>query len=266
MESLAARGIDVVPWVWTAPAADAPACDLIVIRSPWDWTTDTAGWDRMLARLEAGATPLENRAARRFQDKTYLEDLRAKGASVAPSRFVRPGEPYDAALAQTGWNDVVVKPSLSAGGRKQRHFSIADADAHRDFALDILETGTLLIQPFFPSIVEQGEWSLVFFEGQYSHALKKHPAAGDYRVQDDWGGTVTPALAPPSLIADAEQVLAAAGDSFLYARVDGFESRDLGGLVCTELEVVEPELFFRADPQAPERFAAAIVRRLAQMR
>ncbi len=140
------------------------------------------------------------------------------------------------------------------------------ANSHREFALDILQTGTLLIQPFFPSIVEQGEWSLVFFEGEYSHALKKHPAAGDYRVQDDWGGTVTPAIAPSSLIADAEKVLAAAGESFLYARVDGFESRDLGGLVCTELEVVEPELFFRADPQAPERFAAAVVRRLAQKR
>lgn len=264
--ALAARGIDVVPWIWTAPATATPECDLIVIRSPWDWTADPAGWDRMLARLEAGPTPFENRAARRFQDKVYLDDLRARGARVAPSRFVRRGEPYDAALAATGWRDVVVKPSLSAGARKQVRFSTEDAAAHRAFALDVLATGTLLIQPFFPAIVDQGEWSLVFFDGEYSHALKKHPAAGDYRVQDDWGGTVAPAIAPPELVADARNVLEASGESFLYARVDGFESRDLGGFVCTELEVVEPELFFRTDPQAPERFAAAVVRRLAQTR
>ncbi|HEX7663690.1 MAG TPA: hypothetical protein VF407_04240 [Polyangiaceae bacterium] len=278
-DALAAHGVDVVPWVWTATshardarasqtaAADAPACDLIVIRSPWDWTADPAGWDRMLARLEAGPIPLENRAARHFQDKVYLEDLAAKGARVAPSRFVRDLAAYDDVLARTGWHDVVAKPSLSAGGRKQLRFDPRAADhSHRDFAADVLRTGLLLIQPFFRAIVDQGEWSLVFFDGEYSHALKKHPAAGDYRVQDDWGGTVAPAIAPPELVADARKVLEASGESFLYARVDGFESRDLGGFVCTELEVVEPELFFRTDPQAPERFAAAVVRRLARTR
>jgi glutathione synthase/RimK-type ligase-like ATP-grasp enzyme len=145
-------------------------------------------------------------------------------------------------------------------------FDAADLASHLALASEILSGGTLLIQPYLPEIESHGEWSLIFFDGELSHAVKKKPKAGDFRVQDDFGGTVTPETPPAFVVDGARRVLEAAGEEFLYARVDGVVSESLGGFLVNELEVVEPELFLRFDAGAPERFAAAIEKRVRAAR
>jgi len=114
-----------------------------------------------------------------------------------------------------------------------------------------------LVQPFVPEIQDPGEWSLIFFDGVFSHAVVKRPASGDFRVQENFGGTVRAADAPDALVAQAAQILALADERTLYARVDGVVRA--GTLQLLELELVEPSLFFDAVPTAAERFADAVV-------
>lgn len=260
VRALASHDVEVVPWIWNGVAPTN--VDLAILRSPWDWTSHEAAFDRFLASFATNGVPLENRNARAWQDKLYLDKLAKNGARTLPSRWVAPGESFADAVRSSGWNDLVMKPSLGAGGRRTVRFAIDELDAHQSLAAEILAHGALLIQPFSREILDHGEWSLVFFDGEYSHALKKHAAGGEFRVQDDYGGTVNAATAPGEVIRSARQVLEASGEDFLYARVDGLVSDSLGGFAVTELEVVEPELFFRTDAASPERFAQAVVKRL----
>ena len=115
-----------------------------------------------------------------------------------------------------------------------------------------------MVQPLVDEVRETGEWSLLFYGGQFSHAVLKRPAAGDYRVQWEFGGSAVSAVAPAHLIAGAERVLAAAPGDLLYARVDGVERN--GQLVLMELELIEPHLFLGWDERAAARLAAAVTR------
>ncbi|MGH7283891.1 MAG: ATP-grasp domain-containing protein, partial [Polyangiaceae bacterium] len=263
VKALAARDVEVVPWIWNGKAPSD--IDLAVLRSPWDWTSNESAFDDFLASFETNGIPLENRNARSWQDKIYLAKLGASGARTVPTLIVEQGGSFDRATEEVrarGWNDLVMKPSIGAGGRRTVRFALDDAETQRALAEEILSTGALMIQPFLREIVDHGEWSLIFFSAEYSHALKKHPARDEFRVQDDFGGTVTPAVAPDDVIRGARKVLEASGEEFLYARVDGLVSDALGGFTVTELEVVEPELFFRTDASAPDRFARAVSKRL----
>ena len=265
--ALAARGITVRPAIWTDGATDLKS-DLLVIRSPWDWTAHKEKFDAFLTKLETDGVRFENRGARRFSDKTYLPQLAERGVAMVPSRFLVAGESFEDAVRDSGWSRLVLKPSLSAGARRTVRFDAADVASHVPLANDILQTGTLLIQPYLPEIEREGEWSLIFFDGELSHAIKKRPKPGDFRVQDDFGGTVTTESLPDFVVDGARSALEAAraldatGEHFLYARVDGVVSESRGGFLVNELEVVEPELFLRCDARAPERFANAIQKRL----
>jgi len=125
------------------------------------------------------------------------------------------------------------------------------------------------VQRFIPQVVGDGEWSFVFIDGAFSHAALKRPAAGDFRVQREHGGTAEALTPAPALLDDARAVLARlpqptlrhAQGRLLYARVDGCALA--GRLLLMELELIEPALFLSADPRAPERLAEAIVRRVS---
>jgi glutathione synthase/RimK-type ligase-like ATP-grasp enzyme len=121
----------------------------------------------------------------------------------------------------------------------------------------MLEQGDALVQAFAPEIERSGEWSFVFFGGAFSHAVLKRPAPGDFRVQTELGGSAVPLDPPPALLDQAATVMGKVQGRWLYARVDGIE-RD-GRLVVLELEMIEPFLFLGQDPQAPARFADAIL-------
>jgi glutathione synthase/RimK-type ligase-like ATP-grasp enzyme len=263
--ALHAAGVDVAPAVWDDPAVDWTSFDLVVVRSCWDYHTrldDFLGW---VDRLERAGTRVENSPAilRWNAEKTYLRDLAARGVAVVPTRWVRAGSDatLEAILGEAGWDEVVVKPVVSASAtdtwRTTR--ARAGADAPRFHAL--AARGGVMVQPFLPMVAAEGEWSLVFLDGAFSHAVLKRPAAGDFRVQHEHGGRATAVTPSPVLVRQAGAALAAAPGAPLYARVDGCL---IGGrLHVMELELLEPGLFLAHEPQAAARLARAIVRRLA---
>jgi len=235
-DALAHRGLRAEPIVWGAPVPDAA---LLVLRGVWDYVERV---DEFRAWLASAGSRLWNPApvVEWNHHKSYLKDLARRGCRVVPTAFLPKGE-----IAEiTG----VVKPAVGSGARGARRVRNEEVVANED----------LIVQPFLPAIEVQGELSLVYFAGEYSHAVRKLPAKGDWRVQVEHGGTVEPHEATAEERAVA--FFALSGIEHLYARVDLV--RDLHGKPAViELELIEPELFLLWNDGAADRFAAAIADR-----
>ncbi|KAA6182057.1 hypothetical protein F2Q65_18530 [Thiohalocapsa marina] len=252
-------GADVLPW---NSAQDWAAYPLVVVRTPWDYFRHLDAFMAWTMRTSA-LTQLVNPTAviAWNSHKCYLRELAAGGIATVPTLWFERGAPTPCArLTTQGWDVVVVKPAVSIGAIGALRSKAADPAccAHLEH---LVAAGDVMVQPFVRSIVEAGEVSLIYFGGVFSHAICKRPAAGDYRVQDMYGGSVhahTPTAAERSL---AEAVLEHAPAATTYARVDLV--RHEGRPVLMELEAIEPELFLGATPDAAANFAAELARQLA---
>jgi len=250
--ALAAAGLAVEQRVWTDPG-DLTGFDLILPLFAWGYQRDVAVWYALLDRL-AGLPVVNPVPVLRWNsDKAYLAELGAKGVAVVPTVDVAALD--DASLAQAraalGVEEVVVKPAVSGG---------ADG-THRVAPGAPIPTDALgqrrLVQPLMPGILADGEYSLFFFGGAFSHAIVKRPASGDFRVQEQFGGRETrwDASDPARLLAAA--ALAAAPAPPVYARVD-MVGDAAGVLHIMELELIEPSLFLHHAADKGAAFGRAI--------
>ena len=258
---LSRRGAEVEPAVWDDPGVRWSRYDRVVIRSCWDYHHRVDEFLSWLDRMEAEKVPLWNpaRVVRGNVDKAYLDGLAAAGLPVVPTAHLERGAAVDLAvlLDERGWREAVIKPSISASAFRTLRAGRGEAAAAQR-ELDALLAGSgVLIQPFLAEIQTRGEWSLIFLRGEYSHAILKLPGAGDFRVQQELGGSADAASPAPALIEQARAVVAKIPGPWLYARVDGVE---IGGVfTLMELELIEPSLFLVSDREAPARFADAIL-------
>ena len=250
--ALAAAGLAVEQRVWTDPG-DLTGFDLILPLFAWGYQRDVAVWYALLDRL-AGLPVVNPVPVLRWNsDKAYLAELGAKGVAVVPTVEVAALD--DASLAQAraalGVEEVVVKPAVSGG---------ADG-THRVAPGAPIPTDALgqrrLVQPLMPGILADGEYSLFFFGGAFSHAIVKRPASGDFRVQEQFGGRETgwDASEPARLLAAA--ALAAAPAPPVYARVD-MVGDAAGVLHIMELELIEPSLFLHHAADKGAAFGRAV--------
>lgn len=279
-------GIDAEVAIWTEPAVAWERFDAIVIRSCWDYHDDLAAWFSWLQRLERSGTGprLHNppAALRWNARKTYLEALAARRIPTVPTAWldgdslaspVAAVAALQAATSRAGWDEVVAKPAVSAGalGTLRLRRALLDRPDATSLVEDVLPAwqrrAPVLVQPFLDAVTTEGEWSLLFFGGQLSHAVLKRPTPGDFRVQERHGGTTTCPVTPPDVVATAEKVLRVAGPlalgdaatPLLYARVDLVVVA--GAPLLMELELIEPALFLQQSPRG--RGADAFVRALA---
>ena len=211
------------------------------------WRECVNAWDRAGARLRNPASVLQWNA-----DKQYLGVLAAKGAPVVPTVFVANAtrEAMEAACRSFGAERLVVKPQVSASAYRTLRWRPGDR-------LDGGPQGAAMIQPYLPAIESEGEVSLFYFRGDYSHAVRKVPQPGDFRVQPEYQGNITPHTPSPEEQATAEAILAAIDEPLLYARIDLV--RDLGGApVLIEAELIEPDLYLAYAPDEGAAFARAV--------
>ncbi len=257
---LAARGMAVVPAVWTEPLP--PALDALVLRSTWDYHLRLPEFLAWVDAVEAAGIPLLNPPGtiRWNVDKKYLLEVEARGVPIVPTRHAARGSgvALPSLLRDAGWTEAVVKPCVSGGAFETWRAGTGAADAGR-FARQ-LERMDCLVQPFLAELVSEGEWSLLFFRGAYSHAVLKRPERGDFRVQEEFGGVAARAEAPAALVEAAARALEASAQETFYARVDGVVRG--GRLEVMELELVEPSLFLEHSSGAAERFTDALIRHL----
>lgn len=263
-DALAARGLSSARVDWADPAVDWSAFRALVFRTTWDYYDRQAEFARWLESVAARRLVNDVATVRWNLDKHYLGDLARRGVAVVPTRFLERGERCElgAILAAEGWAEGVVKPAVSGGARHTHRFDAASAAATERIVGALLADEAFLVQPFEPHILDHGEDTLVMVEGRFTHALTKRAKPGDFRVQDDHGGTVHPCTPSPEQVALATRALAAAEGTPAYGRVDMVRRRD-GQWAVMELELIEPELWLRRHPPAAEALAAAIAARLA---
>jgi glutathione synthase/RimK-type ligase-like ATP-grasp enzyme len=266
--SLERLGIQPVVCVWNDPAVDWSAFDAVLIRTIWDYFKHHTAFLDWLDRLDRLGVPTINDSAllRWNSDKRYLLELARHDVAIIPTRLARAGELPDV-LATMPAQQVVIKPSISGGAWHTVRGNVGDA-AFDTAVARLPRELDYLVQPFVPEIVSAGEWSLLYFAGEFSHAVIKRPATGDYRVQGEHGGSAEPAQPDDATLAAAECALAAVaaighGDH-AYVRVDGVVSQ--GQFLIMELELIEPFLHLAAHPGAAERLARDVAGRLARTR
>lgn len=251
--ALARRGIaaELVPW----DSAQAWASyRLVVVRTPWDYFArleEFLDWARRTSALTDFVNPFS--VIEWNSHKAYLRELASAGIATVPTLWLARGA-VDAArrLRDRGWEEVVVKPAVSIGAIGALRVRAADPACLRHVEQLVTE-GDVMIQPFVASVAAAGEVSLIYFGGAFSHAIRKQPAPGDFRVQDMYGGTVhahDPSDAEHELAARA---LACVPSPTAYARVDVVEFDHRPAVM--EIELIEPELFLGASEFAADRFA-----------
>ncbi len=264
LPAFAERGVDVSFAAWDDAGVEWASFDAVVVRSTWDYYRRPDDFRAWLDRLEASGAHVFNSVdtMRANVDKRYLRELEAQGIRIVDTEWIARGEvvDLDGVMARRGWSEAVVKPAVSAGAFETFRVEVGAARASQPRVDALSENGVVLIQPFLSEIADAGEWSLVYFDGRFSHATLKRARPGDFRVQLRYGGTEQAADAPPAARQAADQLVSLLPSPPLFARVDGVM---LGGsFALMELELIEPALFFHCDPLAPNRFADALASRL----
>jgi glutathione synthase/RimK-type ligase-like ATP-grasp enzyme len=262
--ALEKRGVTVTPVVWDSPEVSWAAYDLIVIRNIWDYHRQPQTFLAWLAYLESKNCRVYNPIPllRWNMNKQYLAQLADAGIRILPTVFVQHiSQNLAQTLAEKGWQEAVAKPLISASGDNTWRINPANAaDYQAQFDFIQARFGAM-IQPYANEIATVGEYSLVFFNGEFSHAVLKRPAPNSLFVHEEHGGSTVPIPVSPEIIAQAKTVLELAqtltGVLPLYARVDGFLDGD--DFVLMELECIEPELYQLYDEGAGERFASVIL-------
>ena len=249
---------EAVPWrdetiVWDDYAA-------VYICTPWDYPQHAEQFMRVLEAIERSSATLVNELAlvRWTLAKTYLRDLEERGAAIVPSIWfddidvTQIPQWFETFASDT----LVIKPDI--GGNALDTFVLErplSADSE-DLLLRTFTKRPFLVQPFISNIRSEGEFSLFFFGGEYSHAIQKIPKSGDFRVQEEHGADIQSVQPPTGLLDTARQVLALADPQPVYVRAD-FVRDDHDRYLLMELELIEPSLYLRTDAGAAARFAAA---------
>jgi glutathione synthase/RimK-type ligase-like ATP-grasp enzyme len=254
---LRTHGLTVAAQPWTEPL-DPEQALLVMPSIAWGYHLRQADWFAQLDAWEAAEVPVINPVPtlRWNTTKTYLIELEAKGAPVVPTHAHDrlTSEALAAAFDAFGVDELVVKPQVSGGSQDT-------VRVKRHGALEGGPSGPALIQPFLPAVGEEGELSLFYFDGVFSHAVTKVAASGDFRVQPQFGGLVTGVAPEPEALRAAQMVLEAADLPLTYARIDLIRGLEHTPQLM-ELEVIEPDLFLEHAHDHGAAFAAAVKARL----
>lgn len=261
LPALTALGLDARPCIWDDPKVDWGTVKVAVVRTTWDshlrrdaflaWADRAAYYARLYNTPDV---------LRWNTHKAYLRELEAKGIPCTPTVWVPKGGTADlgAIMRERGWDSVVLKPVVSAGALKTYRFPRTELHAAQACLQTLAAEEEVMVQPYLTAFETEGERAYLFFDGAFSHAVRRPPG-----LKDSPRGFQQPHLFEPipEELRLAEDVLAAVGQPLLYARVDVATDNE-GRCRLQELEVTEPSLFLSLDPAAPLRLAQAIARKL----
>lgn len=251
-------GIAVVPTPWTAHVDDASGLREFARVLPllaWGYHFDHARWLRACATWQREGIALANPAGVLAwnSDKRYLSELAARGVAIPATTFTErlQQDVVERMFEQTSAEEIIIKPAISGGAWKT-------VRARRGDAIEPVDGITMLVQPYLPTIEHEGETSLLYFGGHLSHVVNKRPVAGEFRVQEEFGGVYRVLDTPPAgALALAEQVLAAIDAPLLYARIDVVPDAE-GRWLLMEAELIEPDFYLGSDPAQGAGFARAL--------
>lgn len=267
--ALKALGLRVARKAWDDKTFDWASTKYALFRATWDYFDRYEEFSHWFERAAEMTVFINSERLLRWNiDKHYLKDLHDNGVNIPRTLFIEPGtvtsleESIQKARKDLGFmaTDFVLKPCIAGGARHTYKFNIEECEKHESIFQELIYKKTMMLQEFQEKIVSEGEISMMVFNGEFTHAVLKIAKPGDFRVQDDYGGSVNPYTPSPEEIVFAQQVVEAAPELPVYARVDIFQDND-GNLALAELEIFEPELWFRRNPKAAEVMASTIKER-----
>lgn len=251
--------VDTVPW--QSPTVNWNDYEVVILRSCWDYQHYPEQFLAVLERIEQSRAQLHNSLAivRWNFAKRYLRELEQQGIPIVPTQWL----PHGLELAQlyasfTDWQtpEVILKPQVSATAEDTFRLTLANLPQQVEYLSTLFQQRPAMLQLFLSNIVTEGEYSLFYFAGQYSHTILKTPQQGDFRVQEEHGGLLNSVQPELRLQQLSEQVLQQLPEAVLYARLDWV--RHDADFALMEVELIEPSLYFNMDAHAAQRFAQAL--------
>jgi len=268
-QALEGRGVVTSIVNWDDPDANWSDYDALLLRSPWDYTRryrEFLGWAKRVSQKTCLLNPFE--VVQWNTDKHYLADLASRGIPTIPSLFLEPGNKE---LDWPDYDEFVIKPCIGAGSVDTLRYVRSERETALAHAKRLLnEQRSMLVQPYLPSVDEAGETALIFFAGQFSHAIRKGPLLkrGEAATRALFAPEhITPRQPAADELELAQKVLAVLSfpESLLYARVDLLRDQE-GNPRVLELELTEPSLFFAQCEGSVDRFATIVCQSLAKKR
>lgn len=257
-------GMKVKRVAWDDSSFDWTSTKSALFRATWDYFHRFEEFSKWLEKVSKETLLINPETIIRWNiDKHYLQDLQNNGVHIAETHFIEKETKTTLKKLhkQLGWKETVLKPCVSGGARHTYKLNTDNLNAHETIFQELIKNEAMMLQPFQYNIIEKGEVSMMVFNGQYTHAVLKIAKAGDFRVQDDYGGTIHNYKPSIEDIKFAEQVVNACEELPMYARVDFILDND-NKLALLELELIEPELWFRNHHTAANVLAKGIKNKL----
>ena len=261
-DALINQGLIVERIAWDDPYFDWTSTKSIIFRSTWDYFYRFPEFSKWLKEVSEKTKLINSKDIIYWNiDKHYLLDLQAKGVYIATSHFIEKGSKntLQELHKKLGWTETVLKPCISGTARHTYKLNSSNLDEHEAIFKSLIAKEAMILQPFQNDIVNRGEASLMFFGEQYSHAVLKVAKENDFRVQSDFGGTVEKYKPTQEEIAFGKHVIKSCSELPSYARVDIFNDNE-GKIALSELELIEPELWYRLHPEAAKIHASQLVK------
>jgi hypothetical protein len=250
--------VDAVRWRTEKP--DWNRYDAVYIGVPWDYPEDPEGFLSTLGTIDESRALLVNdlELVRWSLAKTYLRDLEQRGADIVPSlwRDEMTPETLEEAFDLHGTGRIIVKPVVSTNATDTYLLTRERARELKDELERVFTDRPFVVQPFIESILTDGEYSLFYFNRVLSHATVKVPKKGDFRVQEEHGADLSSITPEAALVETGNHVMSLVEPMPVYTRADFVRGAD-GRFLVMELELIEPSMYLRMDPEAPTRFAEA---------
>jgi len=260
IDALKQLGLIVNRLAWSDPHFDWRTTKSILFRTTWDYAerfTEFTDWLIKVSEKTKLINPYDMILWN--LDKHYLADLKNKGINIVETYFVEPKDKRSLKELHEdlGWTKTVLKPAISAAAKNTFKLDFHSITALETHYASLIKNESMMLQPFQKSVIERGEVSLMVIGGQYSHAVLKIAKTGDFRVQDDFGGTVHSYEPAKEEIQLAINTVKACDALPLYARVD-LVTDNAGKPAVSELELIEPELWFRRNEQSADLLASCV--------
>ncbi|MCG8372503.1 MAG: hypothetical protein MI700_03180 [Balneolales bacterium] len=263
-KALERLGLKVIRVDWADPDVDWLSIKAAVFRTTWDYFDrfdEFVAWLDHVEPLLEFINPISQ--IRWNMDKWYLKDLEERGVKVVDTYYIKKGETrfLKDIFLNRDWEEAILKPTVAGAARHTYKFNLQNVHELEDTFAELIQHEDFMLQPFQQSVLKKGEISLMVIGGEFTHAILKKAKKGDFRVQDDFGGTVHNYEPNHLEIEFAEQAVQACDTLPAYARVDMMWD-NWGDLAISELELIEPELWFRENVRAAEKLATEIKKRI----
>ena len=260
--SLEAQGLKVNVTFWDNPSYEWQKTKSVLFRTVWDYFERFDEFWEWLEQVKTKTRLINSYELIKWNiDKHYLRDLKNNGIQVVPTYFADRGN--NISLKEIAnlndWKHIVIKPAISASAFNTYKITNDEIEQKEQLFHELLQTHDMLVQPFFSTISEFGEASLMVFDGKFTHAILKKAKPGDFRVQDDFGGTVHDYKPTEEEIKFAEKVFQSCISMPIYGRVDIVWDTNKN-LYLSELEIIEPELWIRNMPESGNKIAEAVTK------